>query len=150
MDPKVYGRSTLENSSFIATSNNPNPKIHGQGFFARLSGSTVEVLNIWAIMMLGEKPFIYQKQNLRFQPRPVLDETFFDENNCVSFRFMKDTEIIYHNEERNNTYEGCEIAKFELVDALNKTSVINDRYLEGNTATKIRDGYYKKIHIYIK
>jgi hypothetical protein len=150
MDPKVYGRSTLENSSFIATSNNPNPKIHGQGFFARLSGSTVEVLNIWAIMMLGEKPFIYQKQNLRFQPRPVLDETFFDENNCVSFRFMKDTEIIYHNEERNNTYEGCEIAKFELVDALNKTSVINDRYLEGNKATKIRDGYYKKIHIYIK
>src|SRR5690606_1292871 len=38
MDPLVYGRSTLENVSFIATSNNPNPKNHGRGFVARLTG----------------------------------------------------------------------------------------------------------------
>ena len=42
--PNMYGRSTLENSSFIASSVNPNPDIHGRGFVARLSGSTTEML----------------------------------------------------------------------------------------------------------
>ena len=36
LDPNMYGRSTLENSSFIASSVNPNPDIHGRGFVARL------------------------------------------------------------------------------------------------------------------
>lgn len=53
MDPQVYGRSPLENSSFIAPTNNPDPKLHGQGFFARLSGSTVEALHMWYVMMTG-------------------------------------------------------------------------------------------------
>lgn len=33
MDPEVYGRSVLENSSFIATSNNPDPKIMVEDLF---------------------------------------------------------------------------------------------------------------------
>ncbi|MCK7490795.1 MAG: hypothetical protein MZW92_02680 [Comamonadaceae bacterium] len=32
MDPATYGRPTIENSSFVATSNNPNPAVRGQGF----------------------------------------------------------------------------------------------------------------------
>ena len=54
MDPDVYGRSTLENSSFIASSLNPNPSVRGQGFVARLSGSTAEMLSIWNAMMFGK------------------------------------------------------------------------------------------------
>lgn len=42
MDPSVYGRSTLENSSFIASSVNPDESMHGRGFVARLSGTTAE------------------------------------------------------------------------------------------------------------
>lgn len=30
--PEVYGRSILENSSFLASSANPDPSVHGQGF----------------------------------------------------------------------------------------------------------------------
>src|SRR3989344_1069318 len=38
-----YGRSVLENSSFIVSSVFPDPSYHGVGFVARLSGSTAEV-----------------------------------------------------------------------------------------------------------
>lgn len=44
MEPEIYGRSVLENSSFIASSVNPNPKLHGQGFVARISGTTAEFI----------------------------------------------------------------------------------------------------------
>ena len=51
-DPNVYGRSILENSSFIASSANPDESLHGKGFVARLSGSTVEFLNMWVEMFI--------------------------------------------------------------------------------------------------
>ena len=34
LDPAVYGRSVYENVSFIASSANPNPALHGRGFVA--------------------------------------------------------------------------------------------------------------------
>jgi hypothetical protein len=70
MDPAVYGRSTLENSSFIASSINPDPYVRGQGFVARLSGSTAEMLSIWAYMMFGKKPFINDGE-LKLNLKPV-------------------------------------------------------------------------------
>ena len=58
MTPEVYGRSILENSSFIASSRNPNPNNHGRGFVARLSGTTSEMLSMYLLMMQGEKSFL--------------------------------------------------------------------------------------------
>ena len=40
LDPVSYGRSILQNSSFIASSAHEDKNLHGQGFVARLSGST--------------------------------------------------------------------------------------------------------------
>ncbi len=59
MDPIIYGRPTTENSSFIASSVNPDAHIIGQGFFARLSGSTAEVLSMWLYMFVGKKRVFY-------------------------------------------------------------------------------------------
>jgi hypothetical protein len=59
MDPNVYGRSPIENSSFIATSSNPDAKKHGQGFVSRLTGSTAEVLSMWRYMFIGKHPFSF-------------------------------------------------------------------------------------------
>lgn len=39
---ETYGRSLLENSSFLVSSVNQNEKLHGRGFVARLSGATAE------------------------------------------------------------------------------------------------------------
>jgi hypothetical protein len=57
MDPQVYGRSPLENSSFIVSSAHPDETLHGNGFVARLSGSTAEFLSMWVVMTAGLQPF---------------------------------------------------------------------------------------------
>ena len=57
MDPEVYGRPLMECSSFIASSAFPDPSVHGQGFLARLSGSTAEFMDIWKLMFIGPEPF---------------------------------------------------------------------------------------------
>ena len=49
MDNKRYGRSPLEAASFIVSSAFPDPKLHGASFLARLSGSTAEMLSMWAV-----------------------------------------------------------------------------------------------------
>ena len=83
MDPAVYGRSTLENSSFIAPSINPDPDVRGQGWVARLSGSTAEMLSIWQFMMFGKKPFIVENDQLTFSPKPIISKEFFKNNEGV-------------------------------------------------------------------
>src|SRR5690554_514911 len=97
LKPETYGRSTLENSSFIVSSENPNEKLHGQGFQARLSGSNAEFINIWLLMMIGEKPFIYINDELIFQLKPVLPGWLFDNDNKVEFTFLGSTKITYIN-----------------------------------------------------
>lgn len=57
LNPAVYGRSPLENVSFIASSVSPDPALHGRGFVARLSGSTAEFLQMWQLMFFGDTPF---------------------------------------------------------------------------------------------
>lgn len=149
MDPSVYKRSTLENSSFIAPSNNPNPKIHGQGFFARLSGSTVEVINMWALMMTGGQPFKLLDNDLVFKLEPALHKSFFKEDKTLSFTFLKDIEITYINENMIDTYDEGIISEYTLISD-DEEIIVNGEYVGREYASKIRNGYYKKINILIK
>ncbi len=103
MDPEVYGRSILENSSFIASSVNPDPDTHGQGFVARLSGSNAEVLSIWYKMMIGQTGFKY-KDGLSFEFSPILSNELFDEGGEVTFKYLNKTMITYINKTGKNTY----------------------------------------------
>ena len=150
MNPEVYGRSILENSSFIATSNNPNPNIHGQGFFARLSGSTVEALNIWTMMMMGKKPFDYIEDTLIFYPKPIISKDFFGQNNRVSFTLLSKTHVSYLVDEIKDTYENIDNYRYELIDESNNMEVVEGKFVKGEKALLIRDGHYKKINIYLK
>ena len=59
LHPETYGRSTLENSSFIVSSAHDDVALHGQGFVARLSGSTAEFLHIWLCMSVGDRSVLY-------------------------------------------------------------------------------------------
>ena len=147
MDPAIYRRSTLENSSFIATSNNPDPNIHGKGFFARLSGSTVEAVNMWSIMMTGGHPFKYENGQLVLEFEPKLHYTFF-KNNRISFNFLKEIEITYITNELVNTYDELKVNKIELLGGDEKV-VIKDSRIQGQHALDIRNGLYKRINIYI-
>ncbi len=148
MDPAVYGRSTLENSSFIAPSNNPDSGIRGQGFFARLSGSTVEVLNMWETMMTGGKPFRYEKEELVFKLEPKLKQQFFKKDGSISFKFLKNTEVTYVNASKENTYDRCEIYRIDLSTEDEVQSYETD-VLSGALASNVREGFYKSIKIYM-
>ena len=57
MDADTYGRPLTECSSFIASSAFPDPTVHGEGFLARLSGSTAEFMDMYQLMFYGPKMF---------------------------------------------------------------------------------------------
>ena len=72
LDPARYGRSPLENSSFIVSSRFPDPRLHGGGFAARLTGAAAEWISLVFYMGLGAQPFQWIAGELRFEPRPTL------------------------------------------------------------------------------
>ena len=148
MDPAVYGRNPLENSSFIAPSNNPDPALHGQGFFARLTGSTVETLNMWMVMMTGGQPFLTKNGELVFNPKPKLHNKFFKDDHTVSFTFLKNTQITYINESNQHTYDRADIHKIELTKN-GQTEAVHAPIVTGEQAEAIRDGLYETIKIYL-
>ena len=69
-DPRVYGRSIRENSSFIVSSAHPEKSLHGAGFVARLSGSTAEFIHMWLLMNTGPEPFFLERLRSSTIPRP--------------------------------------------------------------------------------
>lgn len=141
LDPAVYGRSTLENSSFIASSLNPDPSTHGRGFVARLSGSTTEVLSMWCTMMAGEHPFTVKGGVLNFALQPALAGWMFDENGEVRFQMCSDTTVIYKNASRKNTYgEGGVSVKDIRIDGTSYGTA-----LTAEMAESVRNGQIKEM-----
>ncbi|SDY04365.1 hypothetical protein SAMN05421736_101216 [Evansella caseinilytica] len=149
LDPAVYGRSTLENSSFIASSANPDAKLHGRGFVSRLSGSTIEFLNIWFVMMAGRQPFLLINGELACQLSPTLPSWLFDEHGKVSFTFLGSCNITYENESGKNTYgeNGVSPVEYVLTYQDKATIPIHDRVIPKDHAMAIRNGEVASIHV---
>ncbi|MBN1139665.1 MAG: cellobiose phosphorylase [Anaerolineae bacterium] len=103
-DPQVYGRSPLENSSFLVSSAHPDELLHGAGFVARLSGATAEFLSIWTTMMAGGQPFFLQNEALCLQFRPALPGWLFDQDGKLTFTFLGQVPVTYHNPDRRDIY----------------------------------------------
>ncbi|GAB6108659.1 hypothetical protein [Fusibacter bizertensis] len=102
-NPEVYGRSLLENSSFIASSANPDETIHGRGYIARLSGSTAEMISLWKRMFIGSSLFKIEAQKLIFEFGPKLPGWLFDNRGKIEFTCF-DCKITYINEKRRDTF----------------------------------------------
>ncbi len=103
-DPARYGRSILENSSFIVSSAHPDVNLHGGGFVARLSGSTAEFMEMWTILMAGRYPFRVHHGELILNFHPVLPGRMFDEQDTVSFNFLGFIPVQYYNPSRMDTW----------------------------------------------
>ncbi|MBS5937863.1 hypothetical protein [Clostridium sp.] len=150
MNPEVYGRSILENSSFIASSANPDERVHGKGFVARLSGTTVEMLNIWKIMMVGENIFRYENGILEFKLSPILSKDFFKENK-ISTTLLGSISLTYINDSNKNTFgenRGV-IERYKLIYKDNKEIEINSNKINGSIAEDIRNNLVKDIIVFI-
>jgi len=151
LDPEVYGRSILENSSFIASSVNPDPEVHGQGFVSRLSGSNAEVLHLWYLMMVGKGGFSYDGK-LHFKVAPILSSEFFGKEGQVTFKFLSHTIITYINKTGKDTYglNKAEVDYMEVQKELTNSNLIkvSGSELDEDLALDLRNGQLKAISVY--
>jgi hypothetical protein len=148
-DPAVYGRSPLENSSFLASSRFPDPKAHGAGFVARLSGATAEWISMVLHMGLGAAPFRMVDGALRFEPRPTLADWLFTDSPCGGFgadsfglTLFGKTWVVYHNPARRATFGPGAAAprSFSLRHADGRSSRHDGAWLPSALALELRSG----------
>ncbi|WP_146682550.1 hypothetical protein [Limihaloglobus sulfuriphilus] len=163
MDPRVYGRSVLENSSFIASSACPDPNARGRGFVARLSGSTAEFIHIWQLLTVGEKPFKLENGQLRFGLTPALPAEWFTNDsrvvnfrgkstqipaNCFACSLLGNILLVYHNQAGKNTF-GEDSAK-PVRYLLNENLDVRADEFEGQIAQDIRNRKYSRVDVWLE
>lgn len=147
MDPKIYGRSPLEVSSFIATSSNPDPKKHGQGFVARLSGSTAEMLSMYQFMFHGKHIFELKDEKLIYRPKPKLEKSFFKDQKVETTLFGS-IKVIYENPKDLNTFDEDTYIEKIVVKKDDETKTFNQGFVDGIWAKDIREKNVFEIIVY--
>lgn len=151
MDEAVYGRSIYENSSFIASSKNPDSSCHGKGFVARLSGSTVEFLNMWQIMMFGKTPFYMENGELVLRPEPALPSYIVEEDGAVEAVFLGETKVVYHTGEKKDYIPGAyQVTECTLVYGDGSRLHMGQAQLKGKLACDVRGGRVKEMHFTLR
>ena len=148
-DAERYGRSILENSSFIVSSAYPYKELWGKGFAARLSGATVEALSIWMLMALGKRPFYLDEKNelcLKFCPL-LKKEMFTPGDNRLTFKLFSSTLVVYHNPSCRDTYENC-LAQKIIVTIDEKRTTVQGDTLKSPLAQAVRRGEASRIDVY--
>ena len=170
MDPKVYGRNPLENSSFITSSVYPQEDLHGNGFIARLSGSTAEMLHIRLLMSFGPHPFrLDARGELVLAFAPILKSSFFrsTENqaelvwdnglrrsypipaDAYAARFLGNTLVVYKNPKHRDTFGANAVQVSGHVLSLwnGDTHTVDGPVIKGESAHWVRDGLVERIDV---
>ncbi len=171
LDPQVYGRSILENSSFIVSSRHEDKNLHGQGFVARLSGSTAEFIHMWLFMNVGPKPFHWDdKSGVTLTFKPALAGWLFTKEdreitivskeqellkvslpkNTYAFNFLSSTLVVYHNPRRQNTFGNKAAVIKEIVlkyPGLQQRVFLTDPVIPSKYAEDIRENKIERIDI---
>jgi hypothetical protein len=157
LDPATYGRSVLENSSFIVSSAHEDKNLHGQGFVARLSGSTAEFLHMWLIMNVGIKPFAFKDGQLTLTFTPLLPAWLFSQKvqeglpaNTYAFKFLAKTLVVYHNPMRKDTFGPKPLKASKIILTYSdkgRKQELNASTIIGSVAEDIRQGKLERIDI---
>lgn len=148
---EIYGRSLLENSSFIASSANPDERIHGKGFVARLSGSTVEFLNMWQIMMFGKTPFTYESGVLSLSFQPLIPAYLIGEETEVEATFLGSIPVIYQLPDKGMiTPTNAKVSSYEITTNAGEVITVPCKVIEGALANLIREKDISKIRVILE
>lgn len=151
--PARYGRSILENSSFLVSSVFSDERLHGNGFVARLSGSTAEFLSIWLLMNLGHKPFFLNAKNqLNLQFKPILAGWLFDRKGLYRFNFLGKIPVTYHNPKRSDTFgkQAALVKKIILNEGSASPVAFSSGTIPSPYAEQIRARKINQIDIYLE
>jgi hypothetical protein len=170
LDPAVYGRSTLEGSSFIVSSDFPDEKLHGHGFQPRLSGKTSEMIHMWTLIVAGQQPFsLDNKGRLKLRLCPILPDWMFTRKkntcqyftgdgkeisltipaNAFAFKLHGRTLVVYHNPNRKDTFGDGAVkpSSYELTYANGKNAKVAGDTLDTQHALDVRSGLIDRIDI---
>lgn len=150
LDPAVYGRSVYENSSFIASSANPDERTHGRGFVARLSGSTAEFLQMWTLMMFGKEPFAMKDGALALTLQPILPAYLIPEDGKVEASFLGNISVSYQFAAKKDYIPGEYAVEKIVVTYKDGRTVESNGCVTGADAEAIRDGLAESIVVEIK
>jgi hypothetical protein len=164
-EPAEYRRNPAETSSFLVSSGfEIDPRQHGRGCVARLSGATVELLHLWVHLFLGPTPFVLERGRLLFKPEPVLSKTFFtpDEQRVSPFgieealpaasaacALLGSTLLVYLNPSRQHCFgpEAVSPRRFSLYGRGDEVTTVDGSYLEGEEAEALRLGHYRRVDV---
>lgn len=148
LDPEVYGRSIYENSSFIASSANPNPAYHGRGFVARLSGSTIEFVQMWKLMMFGKAPFRMKDNEPVLEFQPLIPSYLIGDAKEIKTTFLGSVEVIYQLKEKKDYIPGeYKVEEITLKYKEQNMYRSNADYLNASMVEDIRGGKVKSITV---
>ena len=151
LNPEQYGRSPLENVSFIASSANPDPAVHGRGFVARLSGSTAEFLQMWQILFFGAKPFRMEEGKLKLEFRPFVPEYLMPEDGIVEAVFLGKIRVVYDARGQKELAPGkIAAARYVLTYADGHEERVDGSVLGEAQALAVRNGQMLEIHVNMK
>jgi len=166
--PERYGRSVLENSSFIVSSRFFDKNMHGLGFIARLTGATAEFMHMLRIMNLGEVPFTLLNGKLAFKPEPILHKELFTKKSrkiefcfkrgrksfhlptdSYAFSVFENTLIICKNPKKKNTFgkNAVRPIQFTVHEKSGKHTVLEGPYLKEPFASALRERKIESISI---
>ncbi|MBF0522609.1 MAG: hypothetical protein HQL24_06080 [Candidatus Omnitrophica bacterium] len=173
LKPEQYGRSILENSSFLVSSAHEDAKLHGRGFVARLSGSTAEFMHIWLFMNVGLNPFLMNPQGqLVFSLSPMLAGWLFTKQksqvqyltpenkiktadlpaNVYAYNLLGSTLVVYHNKTRKDTFgkDKAKIQEIHVTYPQQKAIVLSSSEVGAPYAQDIRDRKIERIDVYFQ
>ena len=148
LDAERYGRSPLENVSFIASSANPDASVHGRGFVARLSGSTAEFLQMWQIMFFGRTPLKLEDGKLHLKLTPFIPDYLMPEDGVVEAMFLGHIPVVYRAAGCRALIPGkTEAVRYILTGADGKEETVEGAELSERYAKAVRDGQIAMIQV---
>lgn len=151
MNPEVYGRSIYENSSFLVSSKYPNKALHGKGYVARLSGSTIEFISMWKQMMFGAHVLDMKEDKLIFAPQPAIPQYLIPKDGQVSAMLFGNVEVTYHFAEYKDYVPGeydIQSMKFTYHDG--HVTECFGKYADGQIPEELRQGKIQNVIIEVK
>jgi len=164
-DPAEYGRNPAECSSFLVSSNFAvDPRQHGRGCVARLSGATVELLHLWTHLFLGPSPFLFESGTLLFRPQPALGRLFFTPHEqrvhpfgteetlpagSAACALLGSTLLVYLNPSRGDCFGAEAVAprRFHLHGRDGGVTTVEGPQLAGSAAEALRRGDYRRVDV---
>lgn len=148
LDPAVYGRSPLENVSFIASSANPDDSIHGRGFVSRLSGSTAEFVHMWHILFFGNHPFLFNNGNLTLQFEPFIPSYLMRDDGILEATFLGSIPVVYHTSTLTELIpQKTSVKRYVLTYPDESTQTYDGPVLPNHAATAVRNREIARIDV---